>query len=282
MKKIGDITDSADENGEFTNGRASAGKMPTQLLAEWFNSVQREILNVLVKADIPQSKTKEDQLAEAIIKLINSAGYLPTGYSYSKKESNDRFQLVGDYATNTALRNGLDLKVDKANIIQSTGTSTTQIMSQKAVTDAILASYPVGSPIPWAQSTAPAGYLVCNGQSFNKATYPLLAKAYPSGVLPEMRAEFIRGADAGRGIDVGRTILSSQLDAMEKIYGTTSTDSLNNTASGPFRLGNGNGNQAASNQGGSRLLIFDTSRSNRTANENRPRNIAFLYIVRAA
>ncbi|EMA3643270.1 tail fiber protein [Providencia stuartii] len=137
-------------------------------------------------------------------------------------------------------------------------------------------------PIPWPQATAPSGYLICNGQAFNKTTYPLLAKAYPSGKLPDLRGEFIRGLDAGRGIDANRTVLSHQLDAMEKIYGTTSTDSLNNTATGPFQLGSGNGSQSASNQGSSRLLIFDTSRSNRTAAETRPRNIAFLYIVRAA
>ncbi|EQB4330329.1 tail fiber protein [Providencia stuartii] len=141
---------------------------------------------------------------------------------------------------------------------------------------------PVGMPIPWPQATTPSGYLICNGQAFNKTTYPLLAKAYPSGKLPDLRGEFIRGLDAGRGIDANRTVLSHQLDAMEKIYGTTSTDSLNNTATGPFQLGSGNGSQSASNQGSSRLLIFDTSRSNRTAAETRPRNIAFLYIVRAA
>ncbi|SUC47614.1 Phage Tail Collar Domain [Providencia stuartii] len=145
-----------------------------------------------------------------------------------------------------------------------------------------LTDFPVGAPIPWPQATAPSGYLICNGQAFNKTTYPLLAKAYPSGKLPDLRSEFIRGLDAGRGIDANRTVLSHQLDAMEKIYGTTSTDSLNNTATGPFQLGSGNGSQSASNQGSSRLLIFDTSRSNRTAAETRPRNIAFLYIVRAA
>ncbi|EJD6045566.1 phage tail-collar fiber domain-containing protein [Providencia sp. PROV060] len=142
--------------------------------------------------------------------------------------------------------------------------------------------YPVGCPVPWPQSTAPAGYLICNGQSFNKTTYPLLAKAYPSGKLPDLRSEFIRGLDYGRGVDANRTVLSSQLDAMEKIYGTTSTDSLNNTATGPYKIGIANGNQSGSSSGGSKILIFDSSISNRTANENRPRNIAFLYIVRAA
>ncbi|QXB06596.1 hypothetical protein I6L80_04850 [Providencia rettgeri] len=106
MKKIGDITNTADKNGEFTDGNVAAGTPPTQLMGAWFNSVQREILNVLAKAGIPQSATKEDQLAEAITKLVAGAGYLPTGYSYSKSESDDK------YATNEKLTNELKKKRD--------------------------------------------------------------------------------------------------------------------------------------------------------------------------
>ncbi|WP_321157734.1 hypothetical protein [Providencia stuartii] len=75
MKKIGDITNTADKNGEFTDGNVAAGTPPTQLMGAWFNSVQREILNVLAKAGISQSATKEDQLAEAIIKIISKGDY---------------------------------------------------------------------------------------------------------------------------------------------------------------------------------------------------------------
>lgn len=113
MKKIGDITNTADKNGEFTDGNVAAGTPPTQLMGAWFNSVQREILNVLAKAGVPQSATKEDQLAEAITKMVASAGYLPTGYSYSKIESDDRYQSKGEYATSQALTDGLELKFDK-------------------------------------------------------------------------------------------------------------------------------------------------------------------------
>lgn len=127
MKKIGDITNTADKNGEFTDGNVAAGTPPTQLMGSWFNSVQREILNVLAKAGIPQSATKEDQLAEAITKMVASAGYLPTGYSYSKAESD------AAYATKTALSDGLGLKIDKDSIVQSVGQSTTNVMSQYAV-----------------------------------------------------------------------------------------------------------------------------------------------------
>lgn len=69
---------------------------------------------------------------------------------------------------------------------------------------------PVGIPQPWPSATPPTGWLVCNGQTFNTAQYPLLAKAYPSGKLPDLRGSFIRGLDQGRGIDPNRNLLSEQ------------------------------------------------------------------------
>lgn len=132
MKKIGDVTSTADKNGEFTDGNVAAGTPPTQLMGDWFNSVQREIINVLIKAGIAQSKTKDNQLAEAIDKLIGSAGYQPDGYSYSKTESNLKFQPAGNYATTQALNDGLNKKFDKAGG-ELSGAITAQ-WSVKAVT----------------------------------------------------------------------------------------------------------------------------------------------------
>ncbi|WP_273803685.1 pyocin knob domain-containing protein [Providencia rettgeri] len=102
MKKIGDITITADNNGEFTDGNVAAGTPPTQLMAAWFNSVQREILNVLTMAGIPQSATKEDQLAEAITKIVADAGYLPSGYSYSKEDSDSRYATIESLENTTS------------------------------------------------------------------------------------------------------------------------------------------------------------------------------------
>ncbi|WP_226099771.1 phage tail protein [Dickeya oryzae] len=74
----------------------------------------------------------------------------------------------------------------------------------------LLISEFVGIPQPWPQATAPAGWLKCNGQSFDKSVYPRLAQVYPSGVLPDLRGEFIRGWDDGRGIDSGRSVMTAQ------------------------------------------------------------------------
>jgi len=69
---------------------------------------------------------------------------------------------------------------------------------------------PVGFPLPWPQATPPGGWLKCNGAAFDKARYPKLGTVYPSGILPDLRGEFLRGWDDGRGIDAGRGLLSTQ------------------------------------------------------------------------
>ncbi|EHU9036766.1 tail fiber protein, partial [Escherichia coli] len=74
---------------------------------------------------------------------------------------------------------------------------------------------PVGVPVPWPSATPPTGWLKCNGAAFSAEEYPELAKVYPTNKLPDLRGEFIRGWDGGRGIDTGRSILSIQGYATE-------------------------------------------------------------------
>ncbi|HFI7715650.1 TPA: phage tail protein, partial [Escherichia coli] len=78
---------------------------------------------------------------------------------------------------------------------------------------------PVGVPVPWPSATPPTGWLKCNGAPFSAEEYPELAKVYPTNELPDLRGEFIRGWDDGRGIDAGREILSAQGDAIRNIVG---------------------------------------------------------------
>ncbi len=144
---------------------------------------------------------------------------------------------------------------------------------------------PIGVPLPYPLATAPTGYLKCNGSSFSTTTYPQLAVAYPSGVLPDLRAFTIRGWDDGRGIDTGRTLLSEQADALQNITGgmidmiTSTTPS----ASGAFALTSNIIGYTDQTTRSGRIVNFnfDASRIARTAAETRVRNIAFNYIVRA-
>lgn len=144
--------------------------------------------------------------------------------------------------------------------------------------------YPVGAPIPWPSVNVPVGYIKCNGAAFDTVQYPKLAAAYPNGTLPDLRGEFIRGWDDGRGVDVGRFILSQQSDAMQPITGHIDGYFNFNYYSGAFIVGNiANGIQSIDRtQSGNHTFNFNSSRVVRTADETRPRNIAFLYIVKAA
>lgn len=70
--------------------------------------------------------------------------------------------------------------------------------------------YPVGSPIPWPNDIIPAGHTTMVGQSFNKAVYPKLAKAYPDGIIPDMREFTVKGTPAS-----GRAVLSVENDGVK-------------------------------------------------------------------
>lgn len=128
---------------------------------------------------------------------------------------------------------------------------------------------PVGVPVPWPLETPPTGWLKCNGAPFSAEEYPELAKAYPTNKLPDLRGEFIRGWDDGRGVDAGRALLSAQSDLFKAHHHSFTFFSA-------YAAGGGTG------------AVYDYSgeagRDTRDTggNETRPRNIAFNYIVRAA
>ncbi|MFJ5422278.1 phage tail protein [Pectobacterium parvum] len=132
--------------------------------------------------------------------------------------------------------------------------------------------FPVGVPIPYPLSIPPVGWIKCNGQSFNKNLYTILASIYPSGVLPDLRGEFVRGWDDGRGVDSGRALLSLQSDEFKShAHGNVP---LYRYPSGDSDRGVGNFSWFSVDD----LGITETA----GGNETRPRNIAFNYIVRAA
>ena len=146
---------------------------------------------------------------------------------------------------------------------------------------------PVGIPVPWPSSTPPTGWLKCNGAAFDKVKYPRLATAYPSGKVPDLRGEFIRGWDDGRGVDSGRALLSAQSDTLQNITGSflDMTTGPNNNTVGVFTSSTLTPNLASIATGGTYKqanYYFDASRVARTSTETRARNIAFNYIVRAA
>ncbi|EOU5073297.1 tail fiber protein [Escherichia coli] len=151
---------------------------------------------------------------------------------------------------------------------------------------------PVGVPVPWPTAIPPAGWLQCNGATFTKEQYPVLARVYPTLRLPDLRGEFIRGWDDGRKVDTGRALLSSQSGMIEKHrhivvandgYDTKDEWELAAIFKKTYTQGRG---LDATNTGGSLTpsptLHSRGSIGNTGGRETRPRNIAFNYIVRAA
>ncbi|ENA6620343.1 tail fiber protein, partial [Escherichia coli] len=159
---------------------------------------------------------------------------------------------------------------------------------------------PVGVPVPWPSATPPAGWLKCNGAAFSSEMYPWLAKAYPTNKLPDLRGEFIRGWDDGRGIDSGRFLLNAQPHSvmdhthyMELWTGEGLAANSTRAGTNPGILATyGDGGIVKTDESGvkvpSSLRAIGTrgvyrlgANGGNTGTENRPRNIAFNYIVRA-
>ncbi|EGM1940560.1 phage tail protein [Escherichia coli] len=160
---------------------------------------------------------------------------------------------------------------------------------------------PVGVPVPWPSATPPTGWLKCNGAAFSAEEYPELAKAYQTNKLPDLRGEFIRGWDDGRGIDTGRALLNWQPHTILDHAHYMELWTGNGLAAGSAREGVNPGILATYGDGGivktdepglkvpsslraisSRSVKRYGEISGNVGTETRPRNIAFNYIVRAA
>jgi hypothetical protein len=183
-----------------------------------------------------------------------------------------------------------------------------QIAPNKATTNQLLAAInaivgnminsrgndfcPSGMVMTFASDFAPAGWLKANGAAVSRTVYAKLFAAigtrygagdgYSTFNLPDLRGEFARFWDDGRGVDAGRALGSFQGDAIRNITGFVSmAGGFFDDAIGAFAL---NGNTASSsptqNNGHADDFSFDASRVVPTANENRPRNIALLACIK--
>lgn len=160
---------------------------------------------------------------------------------------------------------------------------------------------PIASIHAFATQTAPDGYLICDGSAVSRTEYADLFEAlgtvWGEGDgntifnIPDFRGEFLRGFDAGRGIDDERVFASIQLDQMQRITGQTDTTyaALNRTfANGALTgtSGVGGSSETSTEYGIFRpagLLNFDSANSpgSRTGNETRSRNVAVTFAIKA-
>ena len=167
----------------------------------------------------------------------------------------------------------------------SNGTGWKDILSYLGLGEG--SALPVGVPVPWPSVTPPTGWLKCNGAAFSAEEYPELAKAYPTNKLPDLRGEFMRGWDDGRGVDSGRGILTAQSHGMPSISGTFNglfAVKQTNGLGGVSVAKSKNAETLSTSPGSGSVFnyTFNVSGSTPVSPELRPRNIAFNYIVRAA
>lgn len=154
----------------------------------------------------------------------------------------------------------------------------------------------IGVPFFWPSTAMPNTvidewsdmvFLKFNGSSFSAATYPKLALVLPGLTLPEARGEFPRIWDDGRGVDSGRALLSTQVDAIRNITGEVGFIQYFGETHKSGALYSGGTQNLTNLQPGvntvAQSVFFDASKDTTVsiANENRPRNIAFNFLVRA-
>jgi phage-related tail fiber protein len=149
---------------------------------------------------------------------------------------------------------------------------------QRASGKSLVDSVPPGAVAHFAMASAPFGWLKANGAAVSRTTYAALFAAIGTtfGVgdgsttfnLPDLRGEFIRGYDDGRGVDSGRAFGSSQSDAFK-------TTNINIPCSGESNNVGYTATAGAASNSGSVVATV-----NGGANETRPRNVALLACIK--
>lgn len=176
------------------------------------------------------------------------------------------------------------------NMAATKGYVDTQIAAIPAATD----QTPAGTVIWTARSTAPTGYLKANGAAVSRSTYAALFSAigttYGSGNgsttfnLPDLRGEFIRGWDDGRGVDSGRSLGSGQAFATSASGLSVSPSSHSHSYLDETNNGTGGGQGGGGANTGTQTLGKTTGNTSlsiaSTATETRPRNIALLACIK--
>lgn len=161
---------------------------------------------------------------------------------------------------------------------------------QKLLTALRKMGVPPGTVAPMVRHTAPDGWLACDGQSILKASftdlYSVIGDTFKLGGdpanefrLPDLRAEFIRGMDAGRGVDVNRPLGSSQAEQVGPHTHQLEVQGSNRDNGDPGSLVITGPDGVGENEGLQQLHIDSKAKAS-TGTENRPRNVALRYMIK--
>jgi len=143
---------------------------------------------------------------------------------------------------------------------------------------------PIGSIVMWALGTAPTNWIECDGGT--TAAYPELA-ALLGATVPDLRGQFVRGWDNGKGTDSGRAINTEQgedfLSHTHSITDKSHNHSYDRSDQGTGADGGSSGvhDYNASSTSGSQFTGI-TGTNSEGGSETRPVNTALMYIIRAS
>jgi microcystin-dependent protein len=153
-------------------------------------------------------------------------------------------------------------------------------------------SVPTGSVYHFATSTAPTGFLFCNGNTVPNgsgtvqgvtadfsALYAIVGTTYGvAGTLPDLEGVFIRGtgSQAISGITYSGTLGTKQGDALQGHEHNIRIDG----SGASWRTGNTSNNSFLTNNSTNGIITDGTNGTPRTASETRPANIALLPCIK--
>lgn len=159
----------------------------------------------------------------------------------------------------------------------------------KTYNNATLAKYLVGCVVYFPLSSPPDGYLKANGAAISRSTYSdlfaVIGTTFGSGDgsttfnLPDLRGEFVRCWDDGKGTDSGRAMGTAQSGAIQshRHEASASTHDVNSADSQGYPAGNIHRSFRTSDRPGSdRTTLIGTTGDS----ETRPRNISLLACIK--
>lgn len=168
------------------------------------------------------------------------------------------------------------LTVTGATTLAGNAASALQAVPKQQLDAAVL---PAGAIQFFAMSTTPSGWLKANGAAVSRTTYATLFAAIGTvfGVgdgsttfnLPDLRGEFVRGFDDGKGTDSGRAFGSSQAGQLPS-----------HTHVMPQGLSGGGGSFQWAGGGNGVSTITSATGGTENSSESRPRNIALLACIK--
>jgi microcystin-dependent protein len=233
--------------------------------------------------------------------IFNSSAYAATVYNSTvvgNTTAAGTGAVVPAGKTMTVLTDGTDFSTPYAETAgsgetQAPGTNNTKLATTAFVQAAVSLAVPSGAVFYFAMNAAPTGYLEADGTAVSRSTYASLFSAIGTtfGVgdgsttfnLPDLRAEFIRGWDDGRGVDTGRAFGSAQADELEahkhdiRVRGSNSSHS--HRVNGPAETYVAAG--VSNSLGGSGSIYNDDGAIlNTGGTETRPRNVALLACIK--